>query len=109
MTEERERKTEPGGLKPSTPPGEMTDLDMLREILLTVRSLDVRVGTIERESTDTRKRLDELVLEIVPRVEKLESAVEAITAKVVILRHWQDSHEDGCGHPGCPHRKVYAG
>lgn len=54
-----ERKTDPTGLRPSKHPCEMTDRELLEASLHALRDLQTRVGTLERESSETRKCQDE--------------------------------------------------
>jgi hypothetical protein len=92
-----ERKTEPGGLKPSTPPGEMSDTDMMREILHTVRDLRSSQQLSDEELRLLRLRVDDIVLDVLPRLAKLE-------AELVELRPRVNVAEQLCDH--CPLRKA---
>lgn len=95
-----EHKTEPGGLKPSTPPGEMSAEQMQWEILLTVRDLRSSQQLSDEELRLLRLRVDEIVLDVIPRLERLEAELVELRPRVQVAEQQCDA---------CPLRKAAGG
>ncbi len=84
MSECDECKTEPGGLLPSEPPGKLTSEQMTWEILCCVRELRSAQRLSDEELRCLRLRLDELVLDVIPRLERLEAKLEQLEPRVKV-------------------------
>ena len=95
-----DRKTDPGGLKPSTPPGEMSAEQMQWEILLTVRDLRSSQQLSDEELRLLRLRFDEMVLDVLPRIAKLEAEIKELRPRVQLAEQQCDE---------CPMRKAAGG
>lgn len=92
-----DRKTEPGGLRPSSPPGEMTDGDMLREILTRIRTLQGSQQLSDEELRALRLRVDEIVLDVLPRLASVEAELKELRPRVAVSEQQCDE---------CPLRKA---